>query len=521
MLHTLFLPILVLLIVGFGLEKAPIRWPESLTRFAWYFVNVMMIATLAVLLINVVYYLMIPGYFDLIEENIAAVAAFWRHGNPLYHTVNSGNQYSLLYGPLPTLTSALFQKLNGDILFLSKLPGVLSFFIGGLLWITLVWRQRNWNSAKKMIVLAIFSAVLIFFDNIVYWNRADSYILMFTIVALFVVETQSSIWQMAVMTGILAGLASAGKIHAAGAIFPLVVYYFEKNGIQKVALPLALFGAVALISTGFWFFLPNVSLANYLSILKQASGHGLEFSLFTKNLTFVLPGFVFLGFTGFHRKYPWTMSILTFMCLLTAIVASKAGAGAYHLLPFLPALLYFGALSEEELFSQSKKTAQIFAGCCFLGIFTQLPKEEKGMIRFWLTQPKMVVDMHDLETLEQKYPGPKSMAPTDDGNFALMQLTPKLIENGGRLFVDSPVVMDLVQGHGQLPEATYQTLVKCEISEFILPSKGLPWTNSTWYTGKELYPERLRAVFNANYEKIDTVGAFSLYRCKHQTAGKI
>jgi|GEM_PF-3954328 len=514
MAHALFWPVLVFLIVGFGIQLCNVKFPQAFVRLVWLVTQSIMIATLIILFVDVIYYLIVPGYFDHVEENIASVAAFWKFGNPLYHAVDSANQYALLYGPLAAVINAGFQVGRLDIFFVSKLPGIMSFFVGWLLLAILLWRKSDWSFAKKVTLLAVYAAILIYNEDMSFWNRPDSYILLFAIAALFIVEVETSTWRVAVMTGVLAGLASAGKIHAAGAILPLVVYYCERVRPKNVAMPAIVFLFAASIAAGFWFLLPGISLSNYLAVLHHASAHGLKVRQFLVNVSFILPPIVFLILVGFHRKFPWTFSVLALMCLLTSLVASKAGAGAYHLLPYLPLLLYFGALAESELEPKSKQNARTFALCCFLGIFTQVPKEQKDIMRFWHRQPKTSEHLQDLRTLELKYPGPKTMAPTDDDNYDLMQLTPELVAKGGRLFLDSPQIMDLVLGGGQLPEATYQALLKCEIPEFVLPSKGEPWAMTDWYSRTPLYPDRLRTVFNASYEKIDTVGVFALYRCK-------
>jgi len=40
-----------------------------------------------------------PGYLDQAEPNIATVAWLVRQGEPLYHSFDSADRYSLLYGP--------------------------------------------------------------------------------------------------------------------------------------------------------------------------------------------------------------------------------------------------------------------------------------------------------------------------------------------------------------------------------------------------------------------------------------
>lgn len=514
MLHTLFWPLLVFLSVAMGIQKLRIRFPSSLVNAGAWLTRAAMWVMMAALLISAVYYVFIPGYFDHIEENIAAAGAFWRHGYPLYHSMDSADRYTLLYGPLPFVLNGWFQSLPIDIFVASKLPGVLCLVAGFILFASLVIRRKEWSWNKKILLLALYSGIMVYNEDMSYWDRPDSFLIFFAIAALVVVETISSTWKVALLTGILAGLSSAGKIHGAGTLIPLLVYFLEMQKPKNFLGPVLGFGAAYLLATGFWFLLPGIDLTNYVSTLREASGHGLKLDLFLSNVTSLLPLFAFLVLTRFYRFLPWTFSALSLMFLLTAIIASKAGAGPYHLLPYVPVFLYFCGLAETHVESSSREFAHLFAICYFLGISTQVPKQQKAMIRFWLQQPAILQNVEDLRNLEQSHPGPKAMAPSDDESYGLMQLTPELVSRGGRLFLDGPSVMDFVLGGGHLPEATYQAIAGCEIPEFILPSKGEPWSMTDWYSRQPLYPERLRTVFNAAYEKVDTIGAFSLYRCK-------
>lgn len=513
MTHTFFAPILVSLIAGFLCQKY-VSIPSRLVRLFWSGTQIVMCATVVVLLIDALVYLGVPTYFDHAEENVAAVAAFWLKGHPMYHTIDSPNQYAILHGPLGMLINAFFQRWGGDVLITSKIPGVLSLFISFLLFASLLRKKEELDFQRRLIILAIYASILIFYENMSYWDRPDPYLLLFSIMTLIVVETFSSVILVAVLVGILAGFSSAFKIHCASYFIPPLIYFIETHKPKKLWIALLLFTVTAIFASSIWFLLPGIDLANFMAVLRRSSTHGLSLSEFCRNLSFLLPFISFLLLTKFHHKHPWTFSSLSLMSFIVSIFASKLGAGAWHLLPFLPAFLYFGGLSETELSSVPRKMAKTFAICCFVGIFSQMLKEQKSMIRFWSSRADMVQNLQDLRLLEQEYPGPKTMGVTDPENYGLMKLTPELVAKGGRFFLDTPSVMDLIQGHGELPEATYQTLLNCEIPEFIMPSKGSPWTTENWYTSQPMYPERLRIVFASRYEKVDAVGAYALYRCK-------
>ncbi len=518
------IPLVLFTAIAFSLQNK--TWSPATVRISKAILYVLMGATIVVLASNAIRYLSTPGYFEYGEENIASVAAYWLRGHPIYHSLANADRYSLLYGPLPTLINALFQKTGWDVFFASKLPGVLSLILTLILMGALVRRNREWPLLKKMVILATFAAILIDFYNASFWDRPDAFILPLTVLSLLLAETPSSqtsssgalSFLLAAVFGIIGGCLANCKINACVDVIPSFVFYLErKNPRNKIGL-IAVFCLMA-AATGFAFFLiPGVSLKNFLAILFLAT-HELNFKLFRDNIIFLLPFAAIFILSGFQARYRGTFYALAGTLSATVILACKTGSGLYYFMPFLPLLFYFAAVGEETLVKKRTSQLRRFAVCCFLGMFWMVPQYEGRYLAFFNGRGKRAVaDLRDLRKIEKKYPGPKSMGVTDKGvdyrNYDLFYLTPELVSRGGRMLVDMPSIMDFHLAHVKIPEATYQALGSCEVREFVLPATGKPWTaGSIYHHQTALFTRKFRKLFAEHYKKIDTIGPFALYKC--------
>ncbi len=511
------IPIVLFTIVGFALQK--MEWSPAVARISKSVLLFLMSAAVLALAINGIRYLLTPAYYNLGEENVAAVAAYWLRGHPIYQSLTSADRYSLLYGPLPTLINALFQKFGSNVFFASKLPGVLSLFLTLLLMMALIFRKRGWSLSKKLIILSTFAAFLIVYFNISFWDRPDSYEFWLTLLGLLLADSEGPEFRTAIVLGVIAACLANCKANALLTVIPLFAFYLERRQPSKMRRLVGAF-TVAMAAAGLVVFLiPGVSLVNYLSILILAAHQPFSRDLFCNNVVFVLPLFALLWLADFSKRYRATFYVLAICIALTIIAASKVGAGRHHLLPFLPLFFYFAAISEELLMPARRTHLRRYAVCCFLGMFWLVPQFEGRMLNFYRHHGEQAVrDLQDLQTLEKKYPGPKSMGMTDFGasysNFDLYYFTPELVRRGGRLLVDIVAMIDFRKAGLKMPAATYQALANCDVRDFVLPATGKPWVvYSTFRYHPAIFPKKFREIFSKNYKRIATVGPFALYRC--------
>src|SRR5271169_3037212 len=161
-------------------------------------------------ILTIALYLLYPNYLDHVQATVASISWLWMHGHELYPNWTTGEIYGLVYGPVLILINGMALLLNPSI-FASKLPGVLSFGAAlGVTWILL--RSRTPGSLTSLFLLA--SLIMLFapFRLFVYWNRAEPFLILLSVLALLL-AFRSSLLVAGVGVGILAGVATGLKLH--------------------------------------------------------------------------------------------------------------------------------------------------------------------------------------------------------------------------------------------------------------------------------------------------------------------
>jgi hypothetical protein len=496
-------------------------------------------------------YLFSPTYVDHIEASVASLTHYFQQGLPIYPDLESYTFHGLLYGPLLTELNSLGYLFGHDIL-ASKLVGWAAAWIGAVL-IVITPKRSDRNSAW-LISTAWVLFVLASFGSTFTANRADSLLLLFATLALCAVVRAPSLFGLA-LAALLAGCAADLKLHGPLYIAPALYIWVRGNlAHQRAGWTAAILVAAgaAVIGASAPFAPSNISPAGYLTYLGLAARHGLKLEIFAWNCAFLLSAWtpillvailtpVRRGSTLPTSPASTTRDRSIFVPLLLAAelivttIASKPGAGAHHLLPFLGFHAYLlqrllaeaarGQRSGTEASgtaasssgqslrapSDSHALQAAVAGLAAVLIGTAWPAAGtlRYFFRFAIALPEQSAEYGELERFASRYPhGMLGVASAE--SYALTNFRPWLTLTGTRQ-TDYGAWMDLqLSGVSDAPLA--RALEHCDIPYLFVPKGGAAFTLANRYGGP-LFSDAVRTGFAHRYSLIESSQHFNVFRC--------
>lgn len=464
--------------------------------------------------------LLVPDYVDNVEPTVVSNAWIWWHGGQLYPRVGPGTELrGLLYGPLTFFLAGVTPMLFWPSVFVTKLPPT-CLFLGSIVATWFACRKAGASRLDATLASSAMTVVLGISDA-PYWVRGDSVLILIgSLSAWLAARPASHPLGRAILLGLLAGAASALKLHGAAYVAPAcLMAMLDATGWRQSLEIVALIGAMALVA----FVLPllpaGVSLDGYAFYLSLAARHGFSPRLFIGNLMLVLgvclPLFVLSRTTPRLPRRCRLLSIAGLGCaLLVAFVAGKPGAGYPHLLPFLPyaALVLLHVLASRET---DKAVRLLTVGAIFCVAFC-MPvivraatfasrSHEFAVIAEGEQQIRHVVQQHPGQAVAVGYGGESFL----ELRLAYLRVIP--VFGGAPLFYDATAMDDLWQG-GMDPAIALVQLDHCAVPIWLIPGDE-PFTIRNFYGGFT-FSEEFRRHFLERYRMEPSTGPFSVWVCR-------
>jgi hypothetical protein len=483
------------------------------------------------------WYLFSPTYIDHIEASVASITQYFLQGIPVYPDPGSYTFHGLLYGPLLPELNSLGYRVGGGVLG-SKLVGWAAAWLAIILIaLTTPRTERNWAWAASLVGSY---CVLASFGSILTADRADSLLLLFATVALWAVIRLRPVPGL-VLAALLAGLAADLKLHGPAYIVPALGLWAARHLDPRPRARLATAfvaagaGAAGLIIP----FIPaNISAADYLGYIRLGARHGLSLELFAWNSVFLvslwIPALLVLLALRKERT-PAPQYVVPFAALLLTaeiaviVVASKPGAGAHHLLPFLgfhsfllQRMLVAAAGRQRDAVSWRELPAARAAltGLAAVLVGTAYPAVAKlnGLLKFDLQGSSQRAQLEELTRFADRYPhGMVGLAGRE--SYALTLFRP-WITLKGTLQTDYGAWMDWnLSGASDAPLA--RALWACEIPYLYVPAGGEPFTMDSGYGTGPLFSDAVRESFTHGYSLVHPGQYFDVYGCAVAPTGSI
>lgn len=460
-------------------------------------------------------YLMTPLFYDHGEAAVASIGANWIHGLPIYTAMDSPERYSLLYGPLAMMVAGWFQTLGSQTLLLAKLPGVLNLYISSLI-LFLILGFLNLSKRDRFFAFSLFAASLVGMYQFGYWNRPDSYILLFVTLALWTVLRLSTVAPLAVyfVVALLMGLSLNAKIHSVIYFLPILFYFYEVKKMKWnwFGIAIGFVGFTAACIAPYLFF--GVSFTNFLAWIRMPLSQGLPLASIVRNVTYLAAFLLLLWSLKVHKVAPRTFQALCFSSLVVAIVTAKPGSGLQMFIPLFPMCLWLGAWAYGQMEESSRDQAKLILGAFALMLIVNGINRQKQIVHFLKQTSHRLEEFQDLKQLVGTIPGSVEMGYSGLKQYESTFYKSWMVMQGKGLFLDAAAVMETEFTKIPLSAESLATLRSCKIPTMIFPKGDAPWSLQTMYTNTHLFSDDFRQAFFSSYKQASSSKYFDVYTCK-------
>lgn len=441
-------------------------------------------------------YLIYPNYIDHAEATMAGLGRVMARGGELYPYPNLFPYHGILYGPALAEIQFIVSLLGLPTLMSSKLPGLLSFIL-----LSLILLRLNKVPASRGYLLYLFP-----FGVMLFWDRTEPFILLLVCLALLL-DGKHNKKYIPILMGILAGTASALKLHAAVYVFTAYLAVFLVSGISIASL--VIFSLVSMLTFATYFLPPNISFIAFIEYIKFASNHGLSFNLWIQNFTYfiflTIPLLILWRGAAQTRKTTRNLILVVGIEFVVTIIAAKPGAGAHHLLPFIPV----NAFLIQKMYVDDMTASLTPIRVLYASLIMSISLTVSGLI--WTVSASWNLyqgPRKEVAWFQEKYDG-LVMGVGDDRSFFYSFLRVDLADEQ----IDYSGYMDL-QYAGAGEKEFIAKMSNCNIRNLLIPNFGLPFSMNSYYTGKSLFTEDVLNAFRANYRKNESGKYFSVYSCE-------
>jgi hypothetical protein len=449
-----------------------------------------------------VLYLFYPNFIDHLEPTITQITLIWMQGGHLYPPMDAPSMHGLLYGPALYWIQYPFLAISSDPILGSKLPSVIAF---NAAWCLLFFTYRNSLSKAYLLLLLPFNLIL-------FWNRAEPYFVL--LVGLAIVVTEQKPKACGLLLGLLAGLASSLKAHGVLYILPFLIF-FGPYSVRTVIEFASAFGVICLS----FFLSDGASLIQYLAYLKLAAKHGFSLAYLEKNLFFLLFAWIPIAATFKHTNtskydtYRWMAVLL--IEILVAVAGSKPGAGVHHLIPIVVLNSYLYEIQLRKIQNIDLKFSGVKIGFAILALYV-LTFVWKNIYDSEIKSHEVIDSQsqaaHEIQALGKTYPN-LLMGVTDKENesYRLTFLRPYLVQPVAPQF-EYAGFMDLSYS-GISDQPFVDALRQCKYRYIAMPKIGEPFSIANFYNDKPLFSEAIRSAFHEHYQPHHSGTFFTVYAC--------
>jgi hypothetical protein len=454
--------------------------------------------------IECVRYLMLGAYLDHIESTVVISGWQYVHGAALYEIEDGAPRFSSFYGPLAYLAPVPALLLFGPSVAASKVVAALALTATLAVMARHLSRGAPTAAAAPMLLLA---AGLLLFGKVSFWARSDSLLVLVAAVAVALAQRgRGALW-----VGLCIGLAVNLKAHAFLYFLPVLFDLWRRDGWR--AVPIVAVSSIAVFLSP--FLLPGISLPDYVAGLIQQMGHRSHV------WSIALGPILIAGLLALPLMVAWrsgldrrprqdrAFAIATAATLAVLLYpASFTGAGAYHLLPFLPVLTEaFRRLQPENVAARLAPLAILLFAMPAAVATMQAMGEHQGEAAM----------AEEALTLARQSPTPAIHMGYGDNQHSYMvsQLGKAVLAlNGFPALIDAQVLgeLDYVGLDGSRRWVPY--LRDCRIERWLVPKGEQPFALTGYYDDDPLFDDDFRRAFADNYRLVDSSKNFDIWQCQ-------
>jgi len=512
------------MVVPLNPESRGVRWLKICGVAG---ISVMATVQLAVL----IRYLFYPSYLNHAEALVAAASWLGWEGYPLYARLGAGDVYGAQYGPALFQVTGFFLWLLGPSIGASKILGLTAFALSQVLSFATL-RRSGAGVAEALTMTGVQCLVLGGFTDQGFVSGVRSDALLFLAAQTGVLAaTAAPTMLTAGALGLLGGICVNIKIHGALYILPAFVYCLNRSSGIAAGLRLTcvagLAGAIALAVP---FSPNNVSFLEYYHYFQTLSHTPFNRWLFEQNIVFEA---MFLApllcmYALFRPQLPrafnWSMAALVLCMTIVTLPASVTGAGTYHLLPFLPSVVWGFVVMRREVSASlpDLRARGRYEGLSVGLIAALLFGYGPIVISSWGTvlhmfagTPLVSEAVAEIDKALDDNPGLKVAVGPGTASFDAQILRVIPVFRGNPLPIDSISWM-ILKLNGVSEEIVRRPIRECRADIWLLPS-GAPFVEISHFDGSNVFSAAVLADFNATYTKQISGRVFDQWRCKRHS----
>jgi hypothetical protein len=509
---------LTLLGIGWGLarlvERRVLARAASVARALLAIVATVALAAFVAI---AAWYALDHRYYDFAEPTMPAVAWMFEIGKPLYPPPNAPERYAHIYGPMAFIPHAVAMHVAGPDLRTVKWVSASAALLASMTLFAVLRSRTSWRHAVMFTGLC--ALLWLVFRNTAFWPRPDSLELLCVSLGLWGALNGSPVgWMMlGVCSGVLWNLKFTGPLYS----LPLFVILFERAGARRVTLATAT--TIVVFTLPFLVF-PNVSFGNYVSWIRLSARNGIVWSALRLNVEwalFLLVPVILAGRTVERSKRPYlSPAVLLALCLAMCVVvvlASKPGAGPYHLLPFVPVICFLTAVRISL-----RGTVDGEPGMVVLVLFAfaltaaLIAVAQQASFIATVRQIDAVGPLADITEFSNQHPGDSiELGYASDERMTFVR--PAMVFRSGTYLLDQPAIQEHQLAGITIPDSTVAALRSCAVRFWLIPKAGPPFSSSNRYpqmAGRKLFDDRFRRAFFESYRQSGSTRFFDVWSCR-------
>jgi hypothetical protein len=201
------------------------------------------------------------------------------------------------------------------------------------------------------------------------------------------------------------------------------------------------------------------------------------------------------------------------------IAAAKPGAGAYHLLPFVPLVTYVVSRQMADLSTSAGTHRAVQTGVtAFVLVVALAATVQQAQFVTTMAARRNLHEAEDIQAAAETYPG---VVEVGYGTSETLTLTrPILVFRNNSYLLDQPAVREHQLAGLDVPEATVDALRRCRVNYWLIPKGEAPFSGVNGYPRvlwEPLYPEKLRDVFEATHTRVAATAYFDVWQCQPES----
>ncbi len=480
------------------------------------FAFVLSAAAFAAFIALAIWYAIDKRYYDFAEPTMPAVAWMFEIGKPLYPPPEAAEQYAHIYGPMAFIPLAAAMRLLGTDLSVTKWVGAGAGILSLLLLFT-VLRARI-GTQLAVTVTGYCALLLLVFRNAAFWVRPDSLELLCSSIGLWAALSRSRVSWLVLgsSAGVLWNLKFTGPLYSV----PLFVLLLERTNRRQFALASVTAATVAVVPfAGFG----NISFHDYGTWILVSGAKGILWATLRQNVEWALylvaPLVVALGITV--RQQPLTvLSPAVAISLIVAlgsvaVLASKPGAGPYHLLPFFPLIAFLTGLQIHHLRVDEASRRVLVLGISFTAVAMLIAIAQQMSFVSTVRQIDAVGPAADVTRFLDQHTGAAiQMGYSSDERLTFVR--PLVVFRSGMYLLDQPAIQEHQLAGIEIPPAAVSALRACAVAYWLVPKSGEPFSAINRYPmtqGRPLYGTEFRQAFFESYRRSESTEYFDVWTC--------